>query len=192
MEVRTEIRTETGAERAAIEPLACGRDAALVWDKAEEGRPLDAHERGCPHCSAVYADARRLDATVHRMADEPVAPPPSTLATVMGAVRAALRPEEALLLDSPLGPNRLARAAATAVLRTAVDAVDGMRARSCRIEQPGPGATADVALTVAARYGLDLTSATARVRQTLFAASEQALGVPLRRVDIEVVDLWET
>ena len=177
---------------AAIEPLACGRDAALVWDKAEEGLPPDAHERHCPYCSAVYADARRLDATVHRMADEPVAPPPSALATVMGAVRAALRPEEALLLDSPLGPNRLARAVATAVLRTAVDAMDGMRARSCRIEQPGPGTTADVALTVTARYGLDLASATARVRQMVFAASERVLGMPLRRVDIEVVDLWET
>jgi hypothetical protein len=187
-----EIAPETAAETAVIEPLACGRDAALVWDKAEEGRQPDAHERGCPHCSAVYADARRLDATVHRMADEPVAPPPSTLLpTVMGAVRAAPRPKEALLLDSPLGPNRLARAAATAVLRTAVDTLDGMRARSCRIEQPGPGATADVALTVAARYGLDLTSATTGVRQTVFAASEQVLGVPLGRVDIEVVDLWE-
>ena len=107
-------------------------------------------------------------------------------------MRAALRPEDALLLDSPLGPNRLARAAAAAVLRAAVDAMDGMRARSCRIEQPGPGPAADVALTVAARFGLDLASATARVRQTVFAASEQALGVPLRRVDIEVVDLWET
>ncbi len=174
------------------ELLACGRDAALVWDRAEDGRPLDAHEQVCPHCSAVYADARRLDAAVHRMAVEPVEPPPSVLAAAMGAVRTVLRPEEALVLDSPLGPNRLARAAAAAVLRAAVDAMDGMRARSCRIEQPGPGATADVALTVAARFGIDLAAATARVRRMVFAASEQALGVPLRRVDIEVVDLWGT
>ncbi len=172
-----------------VELLACGRDAALVWDHAEEGRPPDAHERVCPHCSAVYADARRLDAAVHRMGVEP---PPSVLEAAMGAVRTVLRPEEALMLDSPLGPNRLARAAAAAVLRAAVDAMDGMRARSCRIEQSGPGATADVALTVAARFGLDLAAATTRARRMVFAASEQALGVPLRRVDIEVVDLWET
>ena len=44
---------------------------------------------------------------------------------------------------------------------------------------------------MAARFGLDLASATARVRQTVFAAGEQALGLPVRRVDIEVVDLWE-
>jgi hypothetical protein len=183
---------EIAPEMAAIAPLPCGRDAAVAWDRAEEGRPPDVHERDCPYCSAVYADALRLEAIVHRMAVAPAQPPPSVLETVMGGVRAAPRLEEALRLDSPLGPNRLARAAAAAVLRTAVDAMDGMRARSCRIEQPGPGPTADVALTVAVRFGLDLRSATARVRQMVFAASEQALGVPLRRVDIEVVDLWET
>lgn len=179
-----------------ISPLPCGRDAALVWDRAEEGRPPDGHERDCQYCSAVYADARQLDAAAHRMAVEPAEPPPSVLAAVMNTVtdtvRTALRPEEALRLDSPLGPNRLARTAAAAVLRAVVDAMDGMRARSCRIEQPGADTVADVTLTVAARFGLDLAAATARVRQMVFAAGEQALGVPLRRVDIEVVDLWET
>ena len=175
--------------------LACGRDAALVWDRAEAGLPLDTHGRDCTHCSAAYADARRLDATVHRMAAEPVPVPPSALEAVlgrvMGAVRTELRPEEALLLDSPLGPNRLARAAAATALRAVVDAMDGMRARSCRITQPGPDTAIDVALTVVARLGLDLAYATARVRQNVFAAGEQALGLPVRRVDIEVVDLWE-
>ena len=42
-----------------------------------------------------------------------------------------------------------------------------------------------------ARFGLDLAHATARARQTIFTAGEQALGLPVRRVDIEVVDLWE-
>ena len=32
---------------------------------------------------------------------------------------------------------------------------------------------------------------TARVRQMVLAAGEQALGVPVRRVDIEVVDVFE-
>jgi hypothetical protein len=177
-----------------IAPLACGRDAALVWDRAEAGLPLDAHGRDCPHCSAVYADARRLDVAVHRMAEEPVQLPAQAVEAVLGRVletARSRRPPEALRLDSPLGPNRLARAAAAAVLRTVVDAVDGMRARSCRIAQPGPDTAVDVALTVAARFGLDLVPATARVRQNVFAAGEQALGLPVRRVDIEVVDLWE-
>ena len=178
-----------------IAPLACGRDAAVVWDRAEAGLPLDAHGRDCPHCSATYAEARRLDVAVHRMAEEPVQMPAQAAEAVLGRVletaRSRIRPEEALRLDSPLGPNRLARAAAATALRAVVDAMDGMRARSCRIEQPGPEQAIEVALTVAARFGLDLVSTTARLRQAVTAAGEQALGLPLRRVDIEVVDLWE-
>jgi hypothetical protein len=179
---------------AEIAPLACGRDAALVWDRAEAGLPLDAHGRGCPHCSAAYAEARRLDVAVHRMAAEPVPVPEQKLEAVLGRVletaRGGRQPEP-LRLDSPLGPNRLARPAAATVLRALVDGMDGMRARSCRIEQPGPEQAIEVALTVAARFGLDLVSTTARLRQAVTAAGEQALGLPLRRVDIEVVDLWE-
>ena len=99
-----------------IAPLACGRDAALVWDRAEAGLPLDAHGRDCPHCSAAYAEARQLDVAVHRMAEEPVQMPAQAVEAVLGRVletaRSRIRPEEALRLDSPLGPNRLARAAA--------------------------------------------------------------------------------
>jgi hypothetical protein len=178
-----------------IAPLACGRDAAVVWDRAEAGLPLDAHGRDCPHCSAAYAEARQLDVAVHRMAEEPVQMPAQAVEAVLGRVletaRSRIRPEEALRLDSPLGPNRLARAAAATALRAVVDAMDGMRARSCRIAQPGPDTAIDVALTVVARLGLDLAYATAQVRRTVFAVGEQALGLPVRRVDIEVVDLWE-
>ena len=70
----------------------------------------------------------------------------------------------------------------------------GLRARSCRIEQlePDPDGVAPlvVSMTVLARFGLDLVEVTARVRQMVIAAGERALGVPVVRVDIEVVDLW--
>lgn len=207
-----------------IEPLACGRDAADVWDHAVEGT-LDAHERDCPHCRAAAADALGLDGVVHRMAAERPVPPPSVLDGVMQAVidtvTAELRPQDLLALDSPAGPARLSRPAAARVLRHVVDGMDGMRARSCRIEPVGSdrtgtngagtngaatngaangeatnGAGADpfgvsVAITVTARFGVDLASVTARVRQMVVAAGEQALGVPVRSVDIAVVDLWD-
>lgn len=183
--------TRPDAAADPVEPLACGRDAVTVWDRAEAGGAPDGHERGCPHCRAVFADARRLDAVVHRMAAEPVDPPPSVLERVMEAVVTDLRPHDVLLLDSPLGPNRLARPAAAAVLRRVVDDMDGLRARSCRIEQPSGGPGAEVAMTVTARFGVDLASVTARVRRMVVAAGEQALGVPVQRVDIEVVDVWD-
>jgi hypothetical protein len=177
--------------------LACGRDAALVWDRAAAGTPPDAHERDCPHCNAAFADAQDLDAVVHRMASQELEPPASMMDRVMAAVLTELRPHDLLTLSSPLGPARLSRPAAAAVLRHVVDRMDGLRARSCRIEQPtGADATggaphaADVAITVTARFGVDLASVTARVRQMVIAAGEQALGVPVRRVDIDVVDLF--
>jgi hypothetical protein len=176
---------------AGPELLACGRDAARVWDRAEAGTPPDEHERDCPHCTAAYADAGRLGSLVHRMATEEIEPPASVMDAVMTAVMSELRPHDVLLLESPDGPNRLGRPAAASVLREVVDRMDGLRARSCRVEQTDGRFDADVAITVTARFGVDLASVTARVRQMVLAAAEQALGVPVRRVDIEVVDIWE-
>jgi hypothetical protein len=198
----------TGFSDERIEPLACGRDAADVWDHAVEGT-LDAHEQECPHCRAATADALGLDGVVHRMAAERPVPPPTVLDGVMRAVidtvTAELRPQDLLALDSPAGPARLSRPAAARVLRHVVDGMDGMRARSCRIEAVGSGVDGagatrtagpdpfgvTVAITVTARFGVDLASVTARVRQMVVAAGEQALGVPVRSVDITVVDLWD-
>jgi hypothetical protein len=182
------------AAHAAIAPLACGRDAATVWDRAAAGTPQDEHERGCPHCTAAYADARGLDRVVHRLAAEELEPPPSVMDRVMTAVVTEFRPHDVLALPSPHGPARLSRPAAAAVLRHVVDGMGGLRARSCRIEQFGDVGEAlqvDVSITVAGRFGVDLASVTARVRQMVIAAGEQALGVPVRRVDIDVVDLFE-
>lgn len=175
----------------AVEPLACGRDAAVEWDRASARAEPDEHERGCPHCGAVFADARGLDQVVHRMAEQQVEPPPSVLERVMGAVVAELRPLDVITLPSPHGAARMSRPAAAAVLRHAVDRMAGVRARSCRIQQlPEPGGAVTVTITVTARFGVDLASVTARVRQLVSAAGEQALGVPVARVDIEVVDVF--
>ncbi|TQM09583.1 Asp23/Gls24 family envelope stress response protein [Pseudonocardia kunmingensis] len=174
-----------------VAPLACGRDAARLWDRAAQGTPLDEHERACPHCRAAHADARGLDAVVHRMAAQEIDPPDSVLDRVMTAVLTEFRGQEVLTLPSPHGPARIGTPAAAAVLRRVVDGMGGLRARSCRIEQDGAGGHAvDVRITVAARFGVDLASVTARVRQMVVTAGEQALGVPVRRVDIDVVDLF--
>ncbi|WP_103383787.1 hypothetical protein [Pseudonocardia dioxanivorans] len=183
------------AQGDVVEPLACGRDAATVWDHAEAGT-LDAHERECPHCGAAVADARGLEAMVSRLAAQPLVPPPTVVDRVVGAVLAELRPRDLLVLDSPYGPAALDATAAAAVLRGVVDAMDGMRARSCRISRPAgdagrPVPPAEVSMTVTARFGIELASATARVRQMVLAAGEQALGVPVARVDIEVVDVFD-
>ncbi|MEJ3652763.1 Asp23/Gls24 family envelope stress response protein [Actinomycetes bacterium KLBMP 9759] len=177
---------------APAELLPCGRDAATVWDRAEAGVPPDEHERGCPYCTATAADALRLDAVVHRMAAEPVEPPPAVLERAMDKVRVALtrelREHELLTLASPLGEVRLSRAAAAAVLRDAVDRMGDARARSCQVEQRAAGTT--VAMTVSARYGVDMRAVAARVRRMVLAAGTQALGLPVGAVDVTVVDVF--
>jgi hypothetical protein len=165
-----------------------------VWDRAASGAPADEHERGCPHCTAARADAIGLESMTSRMAAQTAAqtdaaPAGAIVDRVMSAVRSELRPHELLILDSPEGPARLSSTAAAAVLRGVVDGMDGMRARSCRIEQTG--STVDVTMTVTARFGVDMASAAARVRQMVTAAGEQALGLPVRRVDLEIVDVYD-
>ncbi|MFC5996795.1 Asp23/Gls24 family envelope stress response protein [Pseudonocardia hispaniensis] len=183
------LHADTAAAGRPIEPLPCGRDAAQVWDHATSRRP-DAHELGCPHCTAVAADARGLARFVHRIAAEPLDPPPSLLGRVIGAVSLERFPHDLVTLESPHGPVALSRAAAAAVLRHGVDQLDGVRARSCRIEQPDPGAL-HVAMTVTVRFGADLTTLAARVRSRVLAEGEQTLGLPVRRVDIEIVDMFD-
>ncbi|GEL16797.1 Asp23/Gls24 family envelope stress response protein [Pseudonocardia asaccharolytica] len=172
-----------------VEPLPCGRDAARVWDHAAAGR-LDAHELGCPHCTTAVADARGLLRLVRPMAIEPMVPPPSLLQRVVGAVLIERSGRDELTLQSPHGPASLSRVAAAAVLRHVVDGMDGVRARSCRIGQPEPGAV-HVAMTVTARFGTDLVAVAARLRRLVIAAGEQVLGLSVRRMDIEVVDVFD-
>ncbi len=182
---------------APIAMLLCGRDAALVWDRAEAGLAADGHERDCPHCGAAFADAAGLGSVVHRIAAEPLELPASVLEQAMQVVRTQFRSQDVLALASPAGPVRLSRPAAAAVLRHVVDRMSGVRARSCRIEQDPDGgngsapAAADITITVVTRFGIELASVTARVRQMVIAAGEQALGMPVRRVDIDVVDVVE-
>ncbi|MGH3937161.1 MAG: Asp23/Gls24 family envelope stress response protein [Pseudonocardiaceae bacterium] len=187
--------------RQDVARLACGRDAATVWDRTAAGH-RDAHERNCLHCQAVSHDQRRLATAIAALADEVLEPPPSLLDRVMGAVLAELRPADYLPLPSRHGPTRIDRIAAAGVLRHAVDQMATLRVRSCQISMSdideGSEArlivgspTARVRITVTARFGTDLISAATRVRQMILTAAEDLLGLPLAAVDVDVVDVFE-
>lgn len=182
--------------------LACGRDAAKVWERAAAGLP-SAHEGACPHCQAVADDQRLLATAVAALVDEAVEPPTSLTERVMGAVLAELRPAHYLPLPTRHGHARIDRVTAAGVLRHAVAQMSALRVRSCQIhlvEPAGSDAASDDALgspavriniSVTARFGADLLSATARVRQMILAAAEDLLGLPVTTVDVEVVDVFE-
>ncbi|MGH3902527.1 MAG: Asp23/Gls24 family envelope stress response protein [Pseudonocardiaceae bacterium] len=191
--------------------LACGRDAATVWERAAAGH-RSIHARDCPHCQAVAEDQRLLATAVTALADEALEPPPSLVERVMGAVLAELRPAHYLPLPTRHGHARIDHAAAAGLLRHAVDQMSALRVRSCQVhltetsdatgtsdadDTSGAGLaarspTARVHITVTARFGTDLLSATARVRQMILAAAKDLLGLPVTTVDVDVVDVFET
>jgi hypothetical protein len=183
--------------------LACGRDAAKVWERAAAGLP-STHDGACPHCQAVADDQRLLATAVTALVDEAVEPPTSLTERVMGAVLAELRPAHYLPLPTRHGHARIDRVTAAGVLRYAVAQMSALRVRSCQIyliEPFGSGATSTglvhgspavrINISVTARFGADLLSATARVRQMILAAAEELLGLPVTTVDVEVVDVFE-
>lgn len=183
--------------------LACGRDAAKVWERAAAGRP-STHERACPHCQAVADDQCLLATAVAALVDEAVEPPTSLTERVMGTVLAELRPAHYLPLPTRHGHARIDRVAAAGVLRHAVAQMSALRVRSCHIhliEPSGSAATSTglepgsptlrINISVTARFGADLLSATARVRQIILAAAGNLLGLPVTTVDVEVVDVFD-
>ncbi|HEY6421882.1 MAG TPA: Asp23/Gls24 family envelope stress response protein [Pseudonocardiaceae bacterium] len=177
--------------------LACGQDAATVWDRAATGR-LGTHDRDCPHCRAVADDQRVLAMAIDALNDQAMEPPPSLVDHVMGAVLTELRPADYLPLPTRHGRARIDRIAAAVVLRHAVDQMTALRVRSCRLHLIEPLASPDthtptavwVHISVTARFGTDLFSATARVRQMILTAAEDLLGLPITAVDVDVVDLF--
>lgn len=186
----------------AIALLACGRDAARVWDRAATGR-CSAHDRDCPHCQSVAADQRLLAAAITALAEETLEPPPSLVGQVMSAVLAELRPAQYLSLPTQRGQARIDRVAAAGVLRHAVDHMAALCVRSCQIHLTAPADTDDtnalpvgsptarVRISVTAGFGADLLSVTARVRQIIMAAAQDLLGISVTAVDVKVGGIFQ-
>jgi hypothetical protein len=200
--------------------LPCGRDPVEVWDRAAEDR-LGAHEQICTFCQGVVTQYHHLAGPVRAWRDTPVEVPDSLLERVMATVRTTLRARTYLPLPSPHGPIRLETGTAAAVLRWATDQVDGIRARTCRIEPVGPdpappdpgppdpgppdptaldpgptdpgtaGPLVRVGLTVAVRPGSVIPTLARQVRDVIRAVGAELLGIDVDAVDITVVDLFD-
>jgi hypothetical protein len=131
-------RVDAPTSRAGAERLPCGRDPLDVWDHAAAGR-RPTHEQTCPYCQGVIAEYEVLVEPTRAWKVAEVDPPTALLERVMAIVRSSLRARTYLPLASPYGPVQLDAATAAAVLRWAVDQVEGARARSCRIDPRAAG-----------------------------------------------------
>ncbi|MFC4944341.1 Asp23/Gls24 family envelope stress response protein [Pseudonocardia sp. GCM10023141] len=180
--------------------LPCGRTVEAVWTELEE-QTTSEHGVGCPHCTTVRASLTQLMEATRLLVDDPIEPPAGMMERIMDAVRADLGRSSSIPLPTPsglppaLGGIDISTSALAAVLRYAVDGVDGVRAQRCRVElDPDRPYTVLVTMSVSLRYsasGADgrvelLDEARTRVR----AAIGEQVGLRIAALDIEVADVW--
>ena len=171
--------------------LPCGHSIEDLWDRMQTGT-LGLHERSCPHClTATDGLAALADATRALRADT-AGPPPDLLTRVMTAVQADVRRVRTLTVPAELGPVALSEQAIAVVLRYAVDAVDGVRARRCRLEQaPGRPGAVRVRISLTLRYGAGPAATLLdQVRRQVHAAARASVGLDIVAVDLDIEDVW--
>jgi hypothetical protein len=188
------VHTGAGVNTARGHPLACGRTVEQVWEDMEAGR-LSAHAAGCLYCTTARASLEQLAQATALLLDEPVDPPAGLLTRIMAAVRADVALGATVPLPAPGGgPSggvEISTNALAAVLRFAVDGVDGVRAHRCRIEpDPDIPHTVAVWMSVSLRYGSGQVSALDEARRRVGAALSARIGLALSTLDLEVTDVW--
>ncbi|PXY36144.1 Asp23/Gls24 family envelope stress response protein [Prauserella flavalba] len=179
--------------------LPCGRSLDGLWerlDAVERGR-ADEHELTCPHCSTALRGLGELRAATGTLRAERPRPARDLTARIMAAVRAEPRAPRAMLPVDAGRPGRteVSDRAVAAVVRFAVDAIDGVRARRCVVRATGAdedGTTVvEGRLAVTVTYGADLSRLLTVVRRRAAAACTARVGVRLAALDIDVADVDE-
>ncbi|WP_159942602.1 MULTISPECIES: hypothetical protein [unclassified Nocardiopsis] len=177
----------------AVEPsddhdrLPCGNTVDALLRHMTSGE-LTGHERTCEHCRAQAEELRPLVTAVRRDGEEEVTAPSGLLTDVMRAVRSERRSERTIVLGGTgPGGTEVRESAVAAMLRASVEAVPGVVVGRCRVEQTGEGLFVRVTARVA--VGLPIPDAAGAARRAMRSLVERRLGLPVARLDIDVVDL---
>ncbi|WP_327685674.1 Asp23/Gls24 family envelope stress response protein [Streptomyces sp. NBC_00467] len=174
--------------------LPCGRDIETVWERPSPrgGDESDGHDPACEYCAAARESLAVLREVTGELAAEEIHPPGGVTARIMSAVRAERGRHHMLLLPSTEpGDVRVSEQAVAAVLRSAADSVDGVRARHCRITATETVGAVRVELTIAVGYRGFHSDAIEDVRERVRAAAAARVGVSLVHVDLTVEDLYD-
>jgi len=170
--------------------LPCGRSVEDVHDELEAGRP-SAHTLDCPHCTTAVTSLELLAEATRELIDDPVPPPAGLFDRILDAVRVDLTAAETLPLPPAGDGVDISTHALAAVLRYAVDSVEGLRAHRCRVEPvPGRPTAVRVCMSVSLAYANGRIDALAIARERVRAALSERIGLDLDRLDLELVDLW--
>jgi hypothetical protein len=168
-------------------PLPCGTDPATVYDHLAAGA-ANTHQQTCPHCQQLAASLEPVREATAQLAARKPQPPTRLTDSVMARVRAELRHSRQLPLPAE-PPSRLSVSehAAAAILSAAAAAVPGAISRGCRF--PDPADPAHISISISLRYGLRAATIAGRVRAAIRAAAQTQLGLPIRRIDINIDDI---
>lgn len=171
--------------------LPCRRSVEQVWEDRDAGRA--APDPNCPHCATARRSLDQLAEATQLLVDDPAEPDSTLLDRIMAAVRADLSQTDTIALPAP-GVDVSTQALA-AVLRFAVDSVDGVRAQRCTVvaavDRTRELDAVDVTMTVSLRFGSGEIEALREVRQRVGTALSSRIGLRLGRLDLEVADVWE-
>ncbi|WP_059007583.1 hypothetical protein [Streptomyces specialis] len=190
---------EPADESPDEELLPCGRSLMEVWEVWDEGRAgADPHLGACPHCAAALDELRLLGDVVRqtRTAERDEPETYAVTARVMDIVRLELRPGRALPLGGPDEDTWVVEAAAAGVFRSAAESLPGVRAGSCRVVPPAPGAGGPrgpvrVRLEVVADLSWTVPELADAVRVRVAAAARDDIGLEVGAIDIVVVDMTD-
>lgn len=112
---------------------------------------------------------------------------------ILTIVREDLRRGPSTRLTTERGnPFRISTASVRAIIRNAVDAVDGIRARSVEVTPTGEpeGSATEVRLTVAMRAGIAFAAVAEVIRRRVSETLIAELGIPATTIDITVDDVF--
>lgn len=176
-------------DEGADDLLPCGNGEDVLVRNLMDGRTTE-HEARCPHCRAAARDLAPLVRVLREPDTEAVTAPAGLVDDVMRAIRAERGNRRALLLDGPgPGATRIRETAVAALARFAARGVPGTLVGRCRVLRAQDGLS--VSLNVRVAHGTPIAEAAEGVRGAVRAVLEDRLGLPVTRIDIEVVGLIE-
>lgn len=167
-----------------------------VWRSAKPGRRMD--DVNLCYCEDPLCELERLYSAVYKVRTDAVADAdddPSVISQhVLDIVRAELQPGRKLPLGEPTEDLWITEAAAARTLCAAAESIPGVRAVSCSVSLTpnSAGGSVDVSIDVHAAAIAQFPQLKENIRQLVWNAAEEVLGLDTAAVEVRVTRLIDS
>ena len=184
--------------------LPCGADIDALLEQVSAGRgdQRDAHQAGCPHCTAALAEYDRLWAPVRRTAHTEVFAPDSVLAEALRRLRDVASDPDYGSIVGPDGTTRISGRVVVVTARETAQAIEGVRVAlssltsgaassevGVRVVAGVAGHSTAVEVSLAADYRTDLVALGERIRTEVEARVRDLTGLDPVAVSVRIDDV---